>query len=156
MAKASNGAKPPTNQKKQNWFMALALWKKIAIIFVIVAVAAVVIANLATNPSAKTSDDFLNSIQSGDSDTAYALLSAGAKTTITSDEFAQVVKQIGPTLNTKEATISKSVSAETGTQSSAQVVYEIKGTDGVTYSFTTNLVQENGKWKILNFDSKQK
>jgi hypothetical protein len=152
----SSNSKASNKQQKKNWFVALALWKKVVIVVVAIAVVVVVVANLATNPSAQASDEFLNSVQAGNSNTAYALLSSGAKTTVTSDDFAKIVQQIGPILNTQETTISKSVSASTGSQPTAQVVYEIKGTDGITYGLTVNLVQENGQWKVLNFDSKRK
>lgn len=158
MAKAATKApgKQVTMQKKQNWFMRMKMWQRILLVLAIIAVGVVLIANMATNPSAKVSDDFLNSIQAGDSDKAYAMFTTDAKSTITSADFKTVVAQIGPILNTKETTITKSVQAQTGSQPTAKVVYEITGTDGITYTFTTNMIEENGQWKILNFESKQK
>ncbi|MGD8373656.1 MAG: hypothetical protein PVI21_02245 [Candidatus Woesebacteria bacterium] len=145
-----------TSQKQLNWFMRMKVWQRVLLILAVIAVAVVVVANLATSPSAKVSDDFLNSVQAKDSDSAYALLSSGAKETITSADFKDIVDQIGPILNTQEKTITKSVQAQTGSQPTARVEYEILGTDGVTYSIVVNLVEENGKWKVLNFESTQK
>jgi hypothetical protein len=48
------------------------------------------------------------------------------------------------------------VNASTGSASTSEVVYEIPGTDGKTYSFTVNLTKENDVWKVMNFASKAK
>ena len=113
------------------------------------------LASNATKNAAKTSNQFIDAIQAGDSSMAYSLLSSEAKGTVNSDDFNKVVSQIGPILNTQEKMKSKSVDSETGSASKGTVVYEIKGTDGVTYTITVNLQKDDGAWKVMNFDSKK-
>lgn len=156
MPKSSSSKVKTSAAKQPNWFMRMKMWQRVLLVLAAVAVVVVIIANLATSPSAKVSDDFLNSIQANDSDTAYAMLTTDAKGTISNADFKTVINQIGPILNTQEKTITKSVQAQTGSQPTAQVIYEIAGTDGVTYTFTVNLTEENGQWKVLNFESVKK
>lgn len=148
-------APTPVQTSKKNWFSRMALWKKILLIAVVVIIAVFVIATWATDASSKVSDRFLDDIQTQKSDDAYELLSSGAKSTITKAEFKSVIAQVGPILNTQESMRSKEVQAQSGSQSTAKVIYDIKGTDGITYTFTNNLIKENGEWKILNFESKK-
>lgn len=107
----------------------------------------------ASSGATKASDEFLNALQSGEGETAYDLFSTSAMEIVPEEEFIAVVDQIGPILNTEEKKISTNVSAETGSDTEAVVVYEIEGTDGVTYVFAITMVKEDGEWKVLNFDS---
>ncbi len=110
----------------------------------------------ASSGAAKISDEFLNAMQAGDGSTAYSLFSSKAKEKVPQEEFIGVIGQIGSILNTEEKKISTNISAETGSDTEAVVVYEIEGTDGVTYMFAITLVKEDGQWKVLNFDSDKK
>ena len=56
---------------------------------------------LATSGAKKAGDNFVNYIQTKNSAAGYEELSKTAKTTITQDQFKQVVDQIGPILNGK-------------------------------------------------------
>lgn len=133
--------------------------KIIGYVIAVIAVIAIVLTffvNSATKAPVAASNNFLNAVQAGDASTAYALFSTEAKAAVPSDQFDAVVKQVGPILNAQEKMTSKKVSAQTGAASTAEVVYEIPGTDGKTYSFTVNLTKEGDTWKILNFASKAK
>ncbi len=155
-AKAKTPAPAMSAPSKGNWFSRMALWKKIVICLVIVGIILFFIINAATNPSVKVSNEFLNDIQANRADAAYALMTTDAQGTVTKEDFRAIVAQIGPILNAKESMKSKRVTGETGSAATAKVVYEIKGTDGVTYSFTNNLIKDNGQWRVLNFESKKK
>lgn len=129
--------------------------------YVLVAVVVVVVGltffvNSATKAPVAASNQFLNALQAGDAATAYSLFSTAAKAAVPSDQFDAVVAQVGPILNANEKMTSKKVNASTGSASTSEVVYEIPGTDGKTYSFTVNLTKENDVWKVLNFASKAK
>ncbi|HEY3293175.1 MAG TPA: DUF4878 domain-containing protein [Candidatus Nanopelagicaceae bacterium] len=133
--------------------------KIIGYVIAIIAVVAIVLTffvNSATKAPVAASNNFLNAVQAGDASAAYDLFSTEAKAAVPSDQFDAVVKQVGPILNAKEKMTSKKVNAETGSASTAEVVYEIPGTDGKTYSFTVNLTKEGDTWKVLNFASKAK
>lgn len=110
----------------------------------------------ATNAAVAVSNKFLDNIQASNSSAAYDLFSSAAKETVPVDEFASVIDQIGPILNTTEKIVGKEINGETGTAASSKVTYEIVGTDGKTYLIIINLTKDSGNWKVLNFDSKIK
>jgi uncharacterized membrane protein YvbJ len=128
----------------------------VLVAFVVVIVGLTFFVNSATKAPVAASNQFLNALQAGDAATAYSLFSTAAKAAVPSDQFDAVVAQVGPILNASEKMTSKKVNASTGSASTSEVVYEIPGTDGKTYSFTVNLTKENDVWKILNFASKAK
>lgn len=131
--------------------------KKIIGIVLLVIAGLVVVSTLFVNSATKAplavSDLFLNSIQAGDADLAYELLSSEAKTTISLDQLQSVVSQIGPILKSAEKVTGKTINGETGSAATSQITYEIKGSDGRTYTVIVNLVKENEIWRVLNFDS---
>lgn len=128
----------------------------VVLAFVVVIVGVTLLANSATKEPVKVSNQFLNAIQAGNASEAYGLFSSAAKEAVASDQFDGVVAQAGPILNTEEKMTNKSVKAETGSASTAEVAYEIKGTDGKTYNIIVSLIKEGDLWKVQNFDSKMK
>ncbi|NCQ53855.1 hypothetical protein CO052_03485 [Candidatus Saccharibacteria bacterium CG_4_9_14_0_2_um_filter_41_9] len=116
----------------------------------------VIVANVATSAPLKVSDDFVSNIQLGKSSTAYDMMSSDAQIATSSADFAAMVENMSPILTGKPNNISKEVSAETGSDPSAKVVYEISGSDNYIHVITVNLVQKNGDWKVLNFESVKK
>ena len=134
--------------------------KKIIGIVVIALAGLVVVSTFFVNSATKAplavSDLFLNSVQAGDAGLAYELFSSEAKTTISLDDFQSVVNQIGPILASTEKVMGKKISGETGSAATSQIDYEIKGTDGKTYTVIVNLVKEAEIWRVLNFDSNAK
>ena len=132
------------------------LWQKIVAGAVVAAAVLFIIINMATSGVAKVSNEFLKDIQTKNADAAYSLLTKAAAAVTDKDQFKKVVDQAGPILNTKTNMTSKEASGETGKAGTGKVVYEIKGTDGITYTVTINLQKEDGKWKVLNFESTQK
>lgn len=142
----------PKAEKKQKWDKKKKIWVIVGAI-VAVFIVLIVVVNAATSAPVKVSNELIADIQAKNSSAAYSLLSSGAQGVAPADQFKQVVDQIGPILSGKPKMISKEISGETGSAATAKVVYEIKGTDGVTYKITVNLTKENGQWKVLNFDS---
>lgn len=132
------------------------LWLKILIGIVILIVIIIVLAFAMTSGAAKVSGQFLTAIQSDKADDAYALFTKEAAAATKQADFTALVKQAGPVLNGDTKTTSRESGTSTDGGSAAKVIYEIKGTDGVTYIVTVNLTKEDGSWKVLNFDSSQK
>lgn len=128
----------------------------VVLAFVVVIVGVTLLANSATKESVKVSNQFLNAIQAGNASEAYGLFSTDAKVAVPSDQFDGVVAQAGPILNAEEKMTSKSVKAETGSASTAEVAYKIQGTDGKTYNVTVSLIKEGDVWKVQNFNSEAK
>lgn len=154
---SQNLTNPVVEEKtpKQKW----SLKKKLLVAFgIVVAVIAalVIIANGATAEPVKVSNQLIANIQAKNATQAYDLLSQEAKNATDPQAFLATVNQIGPILTGKPDMQSKEVNAQTGSASTAKVVYEIKGNDGLTYLFTVNLVKEGDKWKVLNFESTKK
>ncbi|MDO8591746.1 MAG: DUF4878 domain-containing protein [bacterium] len=132
------------------------LWQKIVAGAVVAFVALFIIVNMATSGVAKVSNEFLKDIQNKNADGAYSLLTKDAAAATPKDQFQKMVDQAGPILNTTAKMTSKEAAGETGSAATGKVVYEIKGTDGVTYNVTINLQKEDGNWKVLNFESTKK
>lgn len=128
----------------------------VVLAFVVVIVGVTLLANSATKEPVKASNQFLNAIQAGNASEAYGLFSSAAQEVVSSDQFDGVVAQVGPILNSEEKMTNKSVNAETGSASTAEVTYEVKGTDGKTYNIIINLIKEGDVWRVQNFDSKVK
>jgi uncharacterized protein YpmB len=146
------GSVPPPKKKRR-------IGKIIGIVFavfVVVIVAVTMFVNSATKAPLAVSDQFLNAMQAGDATTAYDLFSTQAKTTVTPDQFAAIVKQVGPILNTQEKVTNKKVNGQTGSAATSEITYEVKGTDGKTYAVIVNLTKDGAAWKVMNFDSKLK
>lgn len=142
-------------EPKQKW----SLKKKLTVIvgsFIGVLIVLVIIVSAATSAPVKVSNDLVTDIQTKNSVAAYSLFSSAAKQVVSQEKLTAAVDQIGPILSGKPDMKSKEVKGETGSAASAKVVYDIKGTDGITYKFTVNLVKDNGDWKVLNFDSEKK
>lgn len=158
---ATNNTQDPTNlatgpkPAKQKW----SLKKKLIVIFgAIVAIIAVllIIINAATAAPVKVSNQLVADIQAKNATSAYSLLSKEAKNATDPQAFQATVDQIGPILTGKPNMKSKEVNAQTGNASTAKVVYEIQGNDGLVYVFTVNLVKEDDSWKVMNFESTKK
>jgi len=134
--------------------------KKLILISVGVLIALVVlllvVVNSATRGEVKVSNEFLNAVQARQTSVAFGLFSSDAQKATPQDKLGSAIDQIGPILNTQEKMVSKEVNSQSGSSSTGKVVYEIKGTDGVTYTITVELVKENGSWKVTTFDSKRK
>jgi cytoskeletal protein RodZ len=126
----------------------------VVVAFVVLVVGLTFFANSATKAPVAASNQFLTAFQAGDATTAYSLFSIEAKAAVPADQFDAVVKQVAPILNGNTKMASKKVNGSTGSAATAEVIYDIPGSDGKTYTFTVNLTKENSVWKILNFLSK--
>jgi hypothetical protein len=140
---------------KQKWSLKKKLIAAFGVIAVVV-VALVLIVNSATAAPVKVSNQLVANIQAKNATLAYNLLSKEAKDATDPQEFLATVNQIGPILTGKPDMQSKEVNAQTGSASTAKVVYDIQGNDGLVYVFTVNLVKEGSDWKVLNFESTKK
>lgn len=135
------------------------LWHKIvagAVVgFVGLIALVLVLATFATSGVSTTSDEFVDHLLGNDAPAAYAMFSSEAKAQVPEDQFAAVVEQMSSVLDSTAEQTSKSVEGSTDDGSTGVVAYEIGSTDG-TYVLTVNLVQEEGDWRVLNFDNSRK
>ncbi len=140
------------NLGRKKWSLKKKITITVAIVLTFVA-GIVLIANVATKEATKVSNELVSYIQDKNATAAYGLMSKEAKEATSASELSTIIDRIGPVLTGKPKTKSKEVSAETGRSSTAKVVYEIKGTDGLVYDLTVNLIKEDGSWKVLNFET---
>jgi ABC-type transporter MlaC component len=155
MAEKANKPVAKKEEPKQKW----SLKKKLYVIggsVVGVIIVLIILVSAATSAPVKISNDLVSDIQAKNSTAAYSLFSSAARQAVSQEQLTAAVDQIGPILSGKPDMQSKEVKGETGSAASAKVVYNIKGTDNITYTFTVNLVKENGNWKVLNFGSEKK
>src|SRR3990167_7333262 len=134
----NNAPTPVTQNKKKK--SKLPRWKKIVIGIVVFIVAIIIIAYVATSGAAKVSNEFLSDIQNKRADQAYSLFSKEAKDATDQTTFNTMVDRVGPIINTKAKMTGREVQDSSGSPATAQVKYEIKGTDGVEYRITIQLV----------------
>lgn len=127
--------------------------KKVILGFVVVVAAIIGFTYYTTAGASKAADEFLGYVQAVDSDSAYSLLSTDAKESGTRESFDLFVVKVGPVLSGSVSKDGVGVSAGTGQETVSTVKYKIQGTDGKTYMVVIELVKEDGKWRVLNFDS---
>ncbi len=152
VAPATNAADVSQPPKKKK----MALWLKILIgvvtgiiLFVVVII---IFVFSATSGAVKVSDEFMNDVLANQGSSAYQMFSSEAKKTVTESDFNAIVARMSSVLDETAKQTSREINTNTGSDPTAKVEYEVKGSDG-TYTITINLVQENDEWKILNFDS---
>lgn len=143
-----------TDEKdKKTGFRKWPTWKKVVAIVGALIIVLIVVAYSATSGVAKVSNEFLKDLQSTNADGAYSLFSKEAVAATDKTAFKDTVDKAGPILNTKAKMTGREVKGETGQAGTGKVTYEIAGTDNNTYTVTINLVKEDGKWKVVNFES---
>lgn len=118
------------------------------------ALAIFLIVTFATSAPSIVSDELVADIQALKGTETYNLLSDDAKATTSPAEVESIVTQLGIILTNKAEVQSKEISIGTDKRTTATIVYKIIGNDGVTYDLTVTLVENNGKWQVLNFESK--
>lgn len=129
------------------------LWKKIVLIGLAIIAVLIFVIYSATSGVVKVSNEFVNDVQASNTDAAYSLFSREAAAATSKDTLKTVIDRSAPILNTQEKMTSREVSGETGKAGTGTVTYEIKGTDGKTYTLTVKLIKEDGNWKVLAFQS---
>jgi hypothetical protein len=110
----------------------------------------------ATKDAVAVADQFINNIQKVKPYEAYEQLSSKAKEVVSSEDLTTVIEKIGPILNGEVSKEGREISTGTDEDTISTITYKIPGSDGDTYIVVINLVKEDGKWKVLNFDSKTK
>lgn len=106
-----------------------------------------------TNAPEKVSNSLISAIQANKASDGYALLSTKTINVVSSEQFANYVSKAGPILNGKPKVTNKQIKTNNGS-SIATITYEIKGSDGKTYTVVANLIKEGSTWKIVNLELK--
>lgn len=144
-------SKQKLNSKKKIWMIVGGVVGFIVLLFVILLISV----SVATSAPAKVSDEFMNNVLDNDAAAAYDLMSSEAQSQTSSQDFAGAVERMSSVLTGDLKTTNKEVNAETGSDPSATIEYEIEGSDSYTYDITVNLVQKDGDWEVLNLSSEK-
>src|ERR1035437_2790623 len=99
--------------KKTGWWGRLSRPKKILLVVAVFIIGVFIIASVATGGATKTSDEFVDKLLKGNSNSAYSMLSSEAQTTISQDDSSKVVTKMDGVLDDSASQKSKSVEGET-------------------------------------------
>lgn len=137
----------PAQKKK------MALWKKILIGFVVFLVAIFVLAFVATRGAQSAADEFLADLQAGRCTEMYERATTNFTELGTLEQWEGACSQIGGILQGEPDKNGISTRAGTGENQTAEALYAIVGTDGITYDVQINIEKQDGEWMIDGFDS---
>lgn len=113
----------------------------------------IIFANTATSAPLKVSDEFIDNIQSNNATAAYDLFSDEAQDVTKTEDFETIVEEKGPILSGEPQVQNKEISSSTDNGTTAEIVYNIDGSDGITYEVTVQLAKINDEWKVQAFNS---
>lgn len=142
----------PVPHKKNKW----SLKKKITVIvgsifaFIVIILLAV---NTATSAPLKVSDEFINAIRSNNATAGYDLFSDEAQNATTAEDFESIVKETGPILSGEPKVQSKEIDSSTDNGTTAEIIYNIDGSDGIKYKVTVKLIEVSDQWKVQAYKS---
>ena len=129
---------------------------KIALVIVVFVLALWLGVSWFSGGAVAVSDAFISNVQNLKAPEAYALFTKQAADTVTPEDFKTIVDRVGPILNGTPKNVGKQIGTDASTGAQSTVTYEIAGSDNLTYLLTITLAKEDGAWKILSFESKQK
>lgn len=131
-------------------------WLKIVgiVVLVIIAliVAIVITTTAATKAPQKVSDQFVNEVQAGNANAAYALTSETFKEATSAEQLDDLIQQVGPLLVGEEKVTGRAIQKATGTPQTAVLVYEVETADGTNY-MKIQLQKSGDVWQVISFRS---
>lgn len=141
----------PTSSRKRfpKW---LKIVSAVLLFFTIVGAITYFVVMNTTNAPKQISDQFVNSIQSGNTEESYKLTSNAFKEATSIDSLENIINQIRPSLQGEEKTIARSIKASTGNKDTAVIVYKVDTSEGSNY-IKVVLQKNNDTWEVLNFRS---
>ncbi|MFZ1802047.1 MAG: hypothetical protein WAW62_00010 [Candidatus Saccharimonas aalborgensis] len=149
--------KTPTTHLKNNYALGRVprwLVVLISVIFgllIVGGVIFVVVMNMTDAPK-KVSDEFVNDVQSANTEAAYALTSEGFRGATSKDDLDAIIKQVSPALQGEEKTTARSVEAAAGSSQKAVIVYTVDTSSGTKYIRV--ILEKNGdNWRVMSFRS---
>lgn len=121
--------------------------------FIVLIVAGVLVANIATRAPQKVSDQFISDIQAGNTPAAYALTSKAFQQTTSQDQLNTIIEQVGPVLKGQVKVTGRNIQKSTGIPTTSVLVYTDKTSSNGTHYIKTELQKNSGVWQIINFRS---
>jgi uncharacterized membrane protein YvbJ len=123
---------------------------------VVLILALVLFVNGSTKDAQKVSDQLVTAVQTGDTAQAYALTGPSFRAATKQADLDELVKRLS-TLVTKEkvSPSGKSINASTDSGKIAVFTYVMKGTSGKPVYFKTQIRDEDGDWRVMNFRSSE-
>ena len=143
------GAQPQPAKKKMSTL------KKVLIGLGIGFVAVIVLLFFMGKALLDASNAFVADLQAGECTAIYERTSTGFQENTSAEEWDAVCNQVSPILQGEPKQTGIEVNTSSDDVSVGQAVYEIVGTDEITYEVTLILVDEDG-WKLEGLDSSAK
>jgi uncharacterized protein HemX len=145
----------PPKKRRRGRIILIVVAAVIALI-VVIGVGAFLLVNESTKDAQKVSDQLVTAVQAGDGAKAYGLTGPSFRAATKQADLDQLVKRLS-TLVTKEKVSpnGKAINASTGSGKIAVFLYTMKGTSGKPVYFKTQIRDEDGGWKVMNFRSSE-
>ena len=148
-------AQPPPKQRSTLKIVLIVVAAVIAAIVALI-VALVLFVSGSTKDAQKVSDQLVTAVQAGDGAQAYALTGPSFRAATKQADLDALLKRLS-TLVTKEKVSpnGKAITASTENGKIAVFIYTMKGTSGKPVYFKTQIRDEDGGWKVMNFRSSE-
>jgi hypothetical protein len=147
---------PPPPKKRSTLKIVLIIVAACVAAIIVLIVALVLFVSGSTKDAQKVSDQLVTAVQTNDAAGAYALTGASFRAATKQADLDALVKRLS-TLVTKDKVSpnGKSINASTDSGKIAVFVYTMKGTSGKPVYFKTQIRDEDGGWRVMNFRSSE-
>jgi uncharacterized protein YpmB len=142
----------PRKSRFPKWLRIVFIVLGVIIVFI---VAIFLFVGNATKDAQKVSDQFVNDVQAGNTESAYALTSDSFRKATSQDQLQQLIEQAGPLLKGDEKITDRSVQKSTGAPETVVLVYTDK-TSSATYYIRVQLEKNDNQWQVSGFRSDDK
>jgi hypothetical protein len=99
------------------------------------------------------SDRFVSAVQRGDGAAAYALAGPAFRQAATERQLDGLADQLASLVTAERSLTAKSINASTDDGKIAVFVYDVAARGGGELHFKTQVRDEDGAWKVMNFRS---
>jgi hypothetical protein len=148
---------PPAPPRKRSTLkIVLIVVAAVVAVFIALIIGLFVLVNESTEDAQKVSDDLVTAVQAGDGPKAYALAGPAFREATTEADMTAIVEQLAPLVTKDKASPSgKAINASTENGKIAVFTYTLKGSSGGSIYFKTQIRDEDGSWKVMNFRSSE-
>lgn len=146
---------PPKRKRSVGKIIAIVAGAMVLSLILLV-VGIVLLVNGSTEDAQKVSDEFVTHVQNNDGAKGYALAGAAFRGATTEAQLSELFGTLAPLVTKDKASPSgKSINASTESGKIAVFTYTLKGNGRGDVYFKTQVRDEDGGWKIMNFRSSE-
>ena len=146
---------PPRKKRSVGKIIAIVAGAMVLTLILLV-VGIVLLVNQSTEDAQKVSDEFVTHVQNNDGAKAYALTGEAFRGATTEAQLSELLGNLS-SLVTKDAVSpsGKAINASTDSGKIAVFTYTLKGNGRGDVYFKTQVRDEDGGWKVMNFRSSE-